>query len=339
MAITPPNERYQMAELLSAIRKAKTVLLFTHVSPDGDTLGSAMALQMMLKKLGKHVIPVLDGVVPSALSFLPSVDSLRSPRELAGQVDEMDAGTLAVAVDVSSENRLGEAEALFHSAQLTAQLDHHETNPGYARINLIDATAPATAILVARLQTAMDLPLEQEEAICLYTALSTDTGNFGYQNTTAEAFRLMSSLMEVGLPLAKYSRMIFKRKERLFVNLLGKALSTLAFFHCGEIAGMQVSCQEMRSVGATSEHTDGVVDYAIDTAGVKIAYFARETEEGGTKLSLRALPPHRVDEVAAFFGGGGHQLAAGCTVPLPMAEAVKQVQELLVEVLEGSREK
>jgi len=328
-----------MAELLSAIRKAETILLFPHVSPDGDTLGSAMALQIMLEKMGKQVIPVLDGTVPSALSFLPGIQRVCSPQELAEQSDGKAPGTLAIAVDVSSESRFGEAEALFQGAPLTAQLDHHETNPGYARINLIDGTASATAILVARLQKELSFPLEQAEAICLYTALSTDTGNFAFKNTTAEAFSLMSRLMEADLPLAKYSRMLFKRKERAFVTLLGKTLSTLIFLHCGDIAGMQVTCQEMRSAGAANEHTDGVVDYAIDTAGVKIAYFARETEEGDTKFSLRAQPPHRVDEVAVLFGGGGHQLAAGCTVPLPLTEAVEQVQGLLVQALEGSLEK
>jgi len=328
-----------MDELKSAIHHAKTILLFSHISPDGDTLGSVLALQMMLEKMGKRVIPVLDGVVPSALSFLPGAEYLRSPGELAGAIDHKAMETLAIAVDVSSESRLGEAKTLFHSIPLTAQLDHHETNPGYAHINLIDAAAPATAILVARLQRALNLPLDVAETVCLYTALSTDTGNFAFQNTTAEAFRLMGQLMEAGLPLAKYSRMLFRRKERAFVSLLGKTLPSLVFLHCGEIAGMQVTCQEMRSAGATNEHTDGVVDYAIDTVGVKIAYFARETEEGGAKFSLRALPPYRVDEVAAYFGGGGHQLAAGCTVSLPLAEAVEKVQGLLTEALEGSLDK
>ncbi|MCL1855262.1 MAG: DHH family phosphoesterase [Clostridia bacterium] len=335
MTSAPPSERYQKDELLSMICKAESVLLFSHVCPDGDTLGSMMALRRMLEKMGKRVVPILDGTVPAALSFLPGIDCLRSPRELAGQMDNKTPGTIAIAVDVSCESRLGEAEALFRGAPLTGQLDHHATNPGYARVNLIDSAVPATAILVARIQEALDIPVDQEEAICLYTALATDTGNFVYQNTTAEAFRLMSRLMEAGLPLATYGRMLFKRKERAFVSLLGKTLPTLVFLHSGEIAGLQVTCQEMQSAGATNEHTDGVVDYAIDTAGVKIAYFAREVEGGDTKISLRALPPYRVDRAAAFLGGGGHQLAAGCTVSLPLQEAVQLVQKLLAEAMEG----
>lgn len=325
----------QMDQLVEAILAAESILLFSHVSPDGDTIGSTLALKMMLEQLKKQVVVALDGVVPPYLFFLPDAYCIRNPKDMAGQAVASRPGTLAIAVDVSVKNRMGACEALFDAAPLTAQLDHHETNPGYASINVIDTEAPATAILVSRLQQRLNLPIQKEEAICLYTALSTDTGNFVYQSTNAEAFLLMSRLMEAGLPLAQYSRLLFRRKERAFVALLGKALPTLTFLRGDEIAGMQITCADMAAVGATSEHTDGVVDYAIDISGVKLAYFGRETEEGAIKFSLRALAPYRVDQAAALFGGGGHHLAAGCTLALPMAEAVRQVQEALVQAREG----
>ncbi len=330
------TDRYQMKELLSAIENADSILLFSHISPDGDTIGSALALKMLLEQLKKRVILVLDGIVPMNLFFLPDIYSIRKPGDVTGQVDASAPGTLAIAVDVSCADRMGEAEALFRSAPLTAQIDHHETNPAYAMINLIDGGAPSTSVLVSRVQQELGLPLQQEEAICLYTALSTDTGNFVYENTNAEAFLLMSRLMEAGLPLAHCSRVLFRRKEKGFVRLLGKALPTLTFLCNGEIAGMQLSYADMCSAEATGEHTDGVVDYAIDTSGVKIAYFARETEDGAIKFSLRALSPYRVDSVAAQFGGGGHHLAAGCTLRMPLEDAVKKMQEVLLRAREGS---
>ena len=330
------NELYQMKELLSAIQKADSILLFSHVSPDGDTIGSALAVKMMLERVEKKVTMVLDGVAPPNLFFLPGLDCIRTPGDAAAQVDAMTGNLLALAVDVSASNRLGAAEALFHSVPLTAQIDHHGTNPGYARINLVDDGVPATAILVSRLYSELGLPIRQEEAVCLYTGLSTDTGNFIYEGTNAEAFTLMARLMEAGLPLAKYGRMLFRRKERAFVSLLGKALPTMAFLCEGEVAGMQVSQADMEEAGATSEHTEGVVDYAIDTSGVRLAYFAREMEDGGIKFSLRALSPYRVDQVAELFGGGGHPLASGCTVHAPLQEAVEQVRSALVKAWEGS---
>lgn len=333
------REHYQLTELVEAIRSAARIVLFMHVSPDGDTIGSALALKMILEQMKKPVTMVLDGVVPPNLFFLPDIYCIRSPKDVALQMDMREAGTLAIAVDVSVADRMGAGEALFMAAPCTAQVDHHETNPIYAMINVVDSEAPATAILVDRIQHELGLSTQLEESICLYTGLSTDTGNFVYQSTDAEAFSMMSRMMEAGLPLAKYGRLLFRRKEKEFVRLLGKALPTLQLLHNDEIAGMKISCTDIIAVGATSEHTDGVVDYAIDIAGVRMAYFARETADGGIKFSLRALSPYRVDEVAAQFGGGGHHLAAGCTVHLPLDEAVKSVQKSLIMSLEGGRGK
>lgn len=329
-------ELYQMKELLSAIQQADSILLFSHVFPDGDTVGSALALKMMLEQMHKKVILVLDGVVPPNLFFLPDIYCFRNPLDVAAQVDMKAPGVLALAVDAAASNRLGEAEALFQSAALTAQIDHHGTNPGYAHINLVDDQAPASAVLVSRVQRELGLPIQREGAVCLYTGLSTDTGNFVYESTNAEAFELMARLMEAGLPLSKYSRLLFRRKERAFLRLLGKALPTLEFCCHGEIAGMRVSREDMREAQASGEHTEGLVDYAIDASGVKIAYIARETPEGEVKVSLRALPPYRVDRVAALFGGGGHPLASGCTLEPPLAEAVEKVRAALVQAREGS---
>ena len=331
------NERYQMKKLLSAIQKADSVLLFSHISPDGDTIGSALALKMMLTRLQKRVTLVLDGILPSSLFFLPDTYAFRTPEDAGLQLEANAKGTLAIAVDVSVEERMGAGLAVFQKAEVTAQIDHHGTNPAYAQINLIDGDAPATAILVNRVCKALGLAVQREEAICLYAALATDTGNFIYESTNSEAFLMMSQLMEAGLPLAKCGRILFRRKEREFIALLGRALPTMTYLGNGDIAGMQLTRTAILDAGVTDENTEGIVDYAIDISGVKLAYLAREVAGGAVKFSLRALSPYRVDEIAELFGGGGHQLASGCTVDLPMDEAVRKVQSALLEYWEGSR--
>ena len=238
-------------------------------------------------------------------------------------------------MDAGGDERLGNALPFFLSFQHTAQIDHHPTNPGYAGINVIDDEASATAILISRIFEAFELPIQREEAICLYTGLSTDTGNFVYKNTTAEAFQLMAKLMEAGLPIATYARILFRCKEKEHIALLGKALPTMRYLCGGEFAGMHIPYAQIREAGASSEHADGVVDYAIDSAGVKMAYFARETENGQVKCSLRALTPYRVDGVAAMLGGGGHQLAAGCTMEGPLDAAVRTVEAAMQEAYLG----
>ena len=319
-----------MEQLLSAVEAADSILLFSHVSPDGDTLGSALALKMLLHRRKKQVTLVLDGVVPDHLFFLPDLYEFRSPETLLGKLDGKK--DLAIAVDVASPERMGSGTAIFEKAAVTAQIDHHHTNPGYAQINLIDGDAPATAILVDRVRQAMGMPLEREETVCLYTALATDTGNFVYQSVNAESFLLMSRLMEAGLPLAKYSQLLFRRKEKDFLAALGKALPTLIYFCKGQVAGMQLCREALKDGGSAS--TEGIVNYAIDAAGVKMAYFLYETETGAIKCNLRAVSPFRVDRVAASFDGGGHFLASGCTLEGPLENAVMKVQEALKKAWE-----
>ena len=328
---TRQSERYQMQELLSAIQRTDSFLLFSHISPDGDTVGSALALKMALERLKKRVVLVLDGVVPESLFFLPDIYSFRKPDGEPLPTE----GAIAIAVDVSSPERMGKALALYEQAPLTAQLDHHPTNPAYASINVIDGDAPATAVVVFRLIEALGLTLLREEAVCLYAALATDTGNFVYRNTNAEAFAMMARLMDAGLAVDTYARLLFRRKDRRFVALLARALTTIEYFCDGAMVGLYVTQADLKAAGASDEHTDGLVDYAIDSAGVKLGYFARETADGKIKLSLRALAPYRVDQVAGLFGGGGHQLAAGCTLDAPMEQALQTIRRELEKAYHG----
>ena len=321
------NDRYQQDEVLSAVTSAGSVLLFGHVSPDGDTLGSVLALKLRLERMGKQVQAMVDGFVPSYLSFLPGAESLLGPESALLPFD------LAIAVDVASADRMGRCEELFKTAAHTALIDHHGTNPGYAQINMIDPDAPATAILLNRLFTAMDMPMTQDEAICLYTALATDTGNFVYDSTNAESFAMMSDLMKAGLPLADYSRLLFRQKEEPHVRLLGEALPSLRVLAGGKIAGLRLSLEQMERAHANGGHTEGIVSYAIDLEGVGMAYFAREIEGGKVKFSLRALPPYAVDQIAARLGGGGHKLAAGVTLSMPLNQAVELIENALCEAL------
>lgn len=329
--MTTRKGRDLCSQVLSAVQGADSVLLFCHISPDGDTLGSAMALRLRLAAMGKSVRVLLDGEVPSSLDYLLKFGEVEKPGEPW-------AADLALAVDVSCRERLGACEKAFDAARRTALVDHHGSNPGFADLSWIDGDAPATAVVVYRLLEAMGGPVSRDEAICLYTALSTDTGNFLYASTNAESFCIMSALMEAGLPLAEYGRRLFRVKEVSFVRLLGRALPSLRLTCGGRVAGLRLTAAQMEQAGARSAHADGVVDYAIDLEGVSLAYFARETEDGQVKVSLRALEPYRVDEVAARFGGGGHRLASGLTVKRPLEEIALQIEAALADVLGSAEE-
>ncbi|MEG2355709.1 MAG: bifunctional oligoribonuclease/PAP phosphatase NrnA [Clostridia bacterium] len=328
------NETNEMNALLSAVQTAGSILLFSHISPDGDTLGSALALKIRLERLGKRVAWALDGEVPENLSFLPTVQCVQKPIALSETACEYD---LAISVDVSCEERMGECLPLFLAAKQQAVIDHHGTNPGFGKYLLIDAEAPATAVLIHRLFERMSMPLQREEAVCLYTALATDTGNFIYESTNSESFHMMGNLMDTGFALSEYSRLLFRQKRLEFVKLLGKVLSTLRVTCDGAVAGLTLTMEDLKQAGASHGDTDCIVDYAIDIEGVKLAYFAKETEDGRVKVSLRALAPYRIDEVASRVGGGGHRLAAGCTVDVPLAEAALAMEAALKTELDRGK--
>ena len=187
-----------------AIRKAQRIAVCSHVNPDGDTLGSAAAMRLALTKLGKEVSLFCDGKVPDVLAFLPGAGEIRIPTGKEGPFD------LMLAVDVSDEKRLGACTALREVSAHTVQIDHHPTNPLYMEVNSVDGSAPATAVMIREQLKVLNVDLTPEIAVCLYTGISTDTGNFSFASTNAECFSIMSELMEQRLPLAELNRILFR---------------------------------------------------------------------------------------------------------------------------------
>ena len=214
------------------------------------------------------------------------------------------------------------------------QIDHHGTNPGYCELNAVDGSASATALVARELIGDLGVQMNREISMCLYAAISTDTGNFAYSNTTAEAFHVMSELMDHGLPLSEMNRVLFLERDAAQVKLLQRALSTLTFHADGQVTSMTLTQKDFEECGALKEHADTIVNYGISIIGVKMAMLARETGEGTVKMSLRSLAPISVSGIAKSFGGGGHAQASGCTVDGPMEQAVAAVIKAMKEALD-----
>lgn len=326
---TETNRRDQMDEVLSAIQSADSAFLFCHVSPDGDTLGSTLALYHWMKSAGKTVEVYVDGILPFDCRYLPGIGQVHTDppaREITGT---------AISIDVSAPERLGSMRTAYESSKLKLCIDHHGTNPAFGDYNVIDADAPATAVIIYRLMAKAGHVPTQEEAICLYAALSTDTGNFVYDTTTAEAFEIMAALIRTGFPLSKYSFYLFREKNLAFERLLGEALQTLRVTENDQIAGVTVSMEQMDKVNADESNTDGLVDYPANLAGVKLAYMIREKKDHTVKVSVRSRCDLHVDQVAHAFGGGGHEKAAGFSLDCSLEEAVRKTEQALKELLKG----
>ena len=307
------------AGIARAIEQAETVCICSHVSPDGDTIGSALAMRLVLQGMGKKVSVFCQDKVPDNLMFLPGVESIRKPETNQDRYD------LFLPVDVSDAARLGTCAELMQCCAHSALIDHHGTNPGFTEVNSIDGEASATCTMIREQMKYLDAPLTKEIAECLYAGISTDTGNFSFDCTDPEAFRVMGDLLEAGLPLAELSMRLFREKSKAQLKLLGRAVEKMTFEADGQIAVMTLTMKDFEECGALSEHADTLVNYGLETVGTRMALLGRENGDQRIKFSLRARAPLTVDDVAASLGGGGHNRAAGISMEGSLEATTRQV--------------
>ena len=322
-----------LEEIVCAIQAANSIALVSHVNPDGDAIGSALALKLGLEGLGKTVVPFCRDKVPDNLMFLKGASDYRRPEDMPDARFD-----LLLCADVSDELRMGTCAVLTERCAHVAQIDHHGTNPNYAEWNCVDAKAPATGLLAYDLLTRLGVAMNADIAACLYVAISTDTGNYAYASTSSKAFRITAELLEAGLPLSEIHRRLFRERAIQQVRLLQRCLSSLTFYHGGAITSMTLSRQDFADCGALPEHADTLVNYGLDIVGVRMAVLARETGvDGEIKLSLRAVEPSDISGVAKSLGGGGHAQAAGASVRGTLEECVSRCVSAFEEALENNQ--
>lgn len=325
------NRQQTLADLIAQIQTAQRIAIILHVSPDGDACGSAFALRLALLGCKKEVYMVCDHKVPQIYEDLEGADAVREPSALADTRFD-----LAIAVDVADCARMGESVAVFNAAEHTAQIDHHATNPGYAQVNYVQTPLSATGVLILDVIDALRVPLDSAIAKCLFVAVATDTGNFKQQNTDAASLRLAARCLEAGADPSQITRRVFDLRPLAQTKLLARALNSLQVFADGRVVMMALKKTDFRETGAKAEHTEGIVNFGINTQGAQIACLLSEAGEH-VKGSLRALPPHDVSRVATHFGGGGHLLAAGCTMASPIEAAWDRMLAALEEEVEREK--
>jgi phosphoesterase RecJ-like protein len=298
-------------KLLDVFRKHDSFLITGHINPEGDSIGSSLALALGLKKLGKRdVVVISSDPVPEILRFLPSSGTIRKrpPRR------RFDVVCL---VDCNSPDRTG-----FDSfnAEKSVVIDHHilprekMNAPFYrsAAAMLIDHESAAAGVLVYKVLTAMKIPIDRNIATCLYTALLVDTGGFRYSNTDGDALRIAAELVDAGASPWSISREIHESIPYRSMKLLGVSLSTIGMD--GRISWMKTTRSMLKKTGTTAEDTEDFVDFPRKVKDVEVAVFFREDGRGRYKISLRSKGKANVQKVAESFGGGGHAAAAGCKV-------------------------
>ena len=304
--------------LINFIKEHNEITLISHISPDGDTLGSALAMYLLITRMGKKCEAVCENPVPRIYAFFPNADKVVKPENAEGY-------PAVIAIDCADASRMGRSAVLFNAAKETALIDHHVTNPGFAGINLVIPQASAVAEIIENIYSKMDMPVDRDAACCIYAGIVTDTGNLSYDNTTPAALRIIADFVERGLDIAKLNRLIYRTVPYSKTRVQGYINSKIILEHGGEIGYAVLTRAQMLGYDASDEDCEGVIDCIRDIDCVKIAVFIREGADGSFKVSLRSKDTGDVCSIARKFGGGGHKRAAGYTSRSPLSGVIAGV--------------
>jgi len=322
-------------ELIELIHSHQHFLVATHIHPDGDAVGTQVALGLFLEELGKKTLLVNSDPVPRIYRFL---DPEGRVRVYQAERDEPDiaACDAAIVVDVGSLDRVGRVgKALRRHRIPAACIDHHATNDGFADINVVVTRASSSAALVLDLIRTMGRKPSPRAAEALFVGLATDTGWFRFPNAQPQAFRDAAELVASGANPARLYELVYENLTWPRTHLLARALATLRSDCDGRIAYLTITRQMFQETGATEDEVEGFVDKLREVGGVEVTVLFRERAEGGTRVSLRAKHDADVGSLAARFGGGGHRRAAGANLDEPLAAAIPKILAATRKVLEG----
>jgi phosphoesterase RecJ-like protein len=314
-----------------AIEKANRVLVITHIDPDGDAIGSLTAMGQALQQLGKRITLVCDDAVPQRFNNLP----------LAGDVRREPAQTnydLVIAVDCADEARMGWAYATLPEPKPSlANIDHHVTNTRFGAFNIIDPDASSTAEILYRFLTDLGVAVTPGIAESLLTGVVTDTMGFRTSNVTAATLRTAADLVNAGGDIAEISLRALHQRPLSTAKMWGIGLGKMKMVD--GLLWTSISRQEMQSAGIEgSPSSSGLVNFLTDVDTAVMGVVLSEMPDGTVRVTMRCQPPYNVAEVAVQFGGGGHALAAGCTLDGPLERAETQITTACLEAIRRRRE-
>lgn len=311
------------------VHRHQRFLLTTHIRPDGDGLGSMLALADALEAQGKSTLMAVASLLPQRYDFLDPdrrVESFRQPDERHRQCDAV------IVLDTGTWNQLGDLGAFLRETQAEKfVIDHHLTQDDLGAHRLVDTTAEATGRLVYEAIRALDAPLEPPAASSLFVALAMDTGWFRHSNTQARSFALAGRLVEAGARPEPLHEQLFERNSLPRLKLLGKALERLQFELDGRLAWTAILRDDYQATGALPQDTEDLVNYTRSVAGVEVGVLLMEQPRGGVKVSFRSRPGVDVARIAERFGGGGHRQASGAVLDMPLEQARGRVIQAIAD--------
>ena len=302
--------------IIEEINNAESIVILTHENPDGDAIGSSLALYNGLKQIGKDA----DLIIPE---FPQTFEFLKNSKEVKkeGKTDKYD---LAIALDCGDIKRLDGFAKYFEDANVKISIDHHSANTMFADYNFVNPMAPACCQILVTVLEALGIEIDKEIGACLLTGIITDTGGFKYSGVTSETFEFAAELLNKGVNVSNIYKKVLQTLSKPSFELRRKAMNRLEFLEEGKIAFTYTTLKDEEETMAGSNSHDGIVEMGRDIEGVEISIFLREKEDG-YKISLRSNEYVNVSDICLMFSGGGHIRAAGGSINLPFEQAKQKV--------------
>ena len=302
--------------ILEEIKKAESIVILAHETPDGDAIGSCLAMNVALKKLGKNP-DVIIKEVPRIFDFLPN----RNEVKISSEIQKYD---LAISLDCADLKRLVGSE-YFENAKKTIVIDHHSSNKMYGDINFVNPVAPACCQILIGMFEYFGIDIDKELGTCLLTGIITDTGGFQYSSVTSDTFEFAAQLLRKGVNISKICQEVLRTKTKAHCQLEKLIYERLEFIENGKIAITYLTLKDYAEYSNDMGDDEGLVESIRDIEGVEVAVLLKEKENGGFKISMRSKDNVNVSDICLLLGGGGHPRAAGCFITGDVSQAKTKV--------------
>ena len=311
----------EFSQLNDSIKSAKNILITSHVNPDGDTLGSMCGLYALIETNFKKKCDMLAvSKISKMYEHIPNI-------KLVKQLDAFDKSReydLVINVDVAALDRICDGQILFNKAKKTINIDHHGTNIEYADFNYVEANASSTAEVIFEIAKALNWKINLDVAKCLYVGILTDTGSFRFNNTTPRSHKFASEMIDIGVSPCETYKEVYETMPKNMVMFQIYCVNKAVFLNNDKIAYTTVYKKDMEKFHAEEDFTEGLTEKLRAIISTEVAFVAKEMNNGWTKISMRSKNID-VAEICKKFDGGGHKLAAGCTIKSNIDESIKKI--------------
>lgn len=318
-------------QICEAVNKYDNFLITAHVNPEGDALGSQLGFFNLVKKLGKQAVIISDDRLPYGYDFLPGIEGINR----LGKKSKAIKFDCLVVLDCADLNRTGGVYKLNVNQKPVLNIDHHISNQNFGDVNWVDAQASSCSEMIYRLHKRLHLPIDQDTALALYTGIMTDTGSFRYSNTSASTFRAVAQLLKSKVNVAQVYRYAYENIPAQDVKWLLKILSGIKFFGQGKIAVFHIDLKPANAGKLSIDLADQALSFGRSIKGVEVVVLFKNNlnQKSQIRVNLRSQGKVDVNKVAAFFGGGGHKTAAGCTItggfPATQSKVIAKISQEL----------